>query len=310
MKNLRFAVLFTVLALVLALVPGAFAQDGTFGLGEADFALFSAANANSASATSFTYEFALDLAVTGIEDGEATATINGSGAMSSEDGIAFSLVTEGTAVSNGEETPTNVEIRVIGDMLYVNTGEGWQGAKLEDVASIAGGAAGLPISPEDMMSGDMSDLGPMGDMMGGLAGFDPSGYISIERLDDADGLAHFSASLDVAGLLASDELSVILGMAVGGAMGSGDEMTAEEAGQMGQMLGMMFGDASVTLDQYVNVDTEMVERAVLSINFPLENLVGEPGAGIMLTFDIQLSAFGEAVSIEVPADVEIMESGS
>lgn len=307
MKYLRFAVLFTVLALILALVPAAFAQDETFGLGDDDFALFSAANANSSAAGSLAYAFVLNLEVTGIEDSEVSANIEGSGEINLAD-VAFSMVTTGSAVMNGEETATPLELRVVGDTLYVNAGDdGWQGIKLDDAATAFAGGAGLPVNPDDLMSGDLSDLGPMGGMMGDLATLDTTQFVGIERLDDVDGLAHFSTSLDIVGLLTSEELSGVIGMALGGAMGGGQEMTPEQASQMGQMLGMMFSDATFTLDQYVNPDTEYVENTVLSINLPLEALVGAPGAAVSITFDIALSNFDEPVSIEVPENVTMSE---
>lgn len=308
MKYMRFAVLFTLLALLVAVVP-AFAQDGTFGLSPEDYALFSAANANSAAAQSLAYDFTMELTVAGIEDSDISATINGTGELSTTD-MMFSMTTTGSVNANGDELPTNIEVRVIGDMVYFNLGEGWQGSALEDLASTAGGAAGLPVSPEDLMSGDLSGMGDMGASMGDLASFDGTKYVSMERLDDADGLAHFSTSLDIAGLLTSEELSGVIGMALGGAMGGGSEMTPEQAAQMGQMMGMMFSDATLTLEQFINAETEMVENTVLSINLPLEALMGTPGALVSLTFDINLSNYDAPISIEVPEDVTMMESGS
>ncbi|MBN8638010.1 MAG: hypothetical protein J0M07_22020 [Anaerolineae bacterium] len=308
MKYTRFAVLFCLLALLVAVVP-AFAQDETFGLSPEDFALFSAANANSAAAQSLAYDFTLDLTVAGIEDTEVSGSINGTGELSTAD-MQFSLATTGSLTANGEETPTIVEVRVIGDMVYFNIGEGWQGSKLEDLAATAGGAAGLPVNPEDLASGDLSGMGDMGGMMGDLATLDSTEYVSMERLDDMDGRAHFSTALDIAGLLTSEELSGVVGMALGGAMGGGSEMTPEQAAQMGQMMGMMFADATFTLDQYVNVETELVDQTVLTINLPLEAILGAPGAVVSLTFDINLKNFDQPVSIEVPENVTMVESGS
>ena len=301
MKYMRFAVLFCLLALLVAVVP-AFAQDETFGLSPEDYALFSAANANSAAAQSLAYDFTLELTVAGIEDAEVSGAINGTGELSTAD-MQFSLVTTGSLTANGEETPTNVEVRVIGDTVYFNVGEGWQGSPLTDLAETAGGAAGLPVDPEELMSGDLSGMGDMGGMMGDLATMDGSEFVSMERLDDADGLAHFSTSLDIAGLLTSEELSGVVGMALGGAMGGGSEMTPEQAAQMGQMMGMMFAEATLTLDQFVNAETEMVENTVLAINLPLDTLMGTPGAVVALTFDISLKNYDQPVSIEVPEDV-------
>lgn len=309
-KQFRFVALFVILAFVLALVPATFAQDETFGLSADDAALLSNANNNSAAADSLAYAFNLALNVTGVEDAEVSADISGTGELDMSDSPAFSMTTSGSATANGDTTPTEVEVRFVGDMIFWNVGEGWQGSALEDAMGAATGAAGnLPINPADLMSGDMSSMGEMGDMMGGLATLDLSSYVGMERLEDADGAAHFATTLDVAGLLSSEELSGMFGMALGGVMGGGSDMDPEQAAQMGQMFGMMFGDATFQIDQYVNIETEMIERTVLSINLPLESLMGTPGAAVELIFDISLSSYNEPVSIEAPADFEVAELG-
>ncbi|MBE2269591.1 MAG: hypothetical protein IAE80_15250 [Anaerolinea sp.] len=309
-KQLRFVALFVILAFVLALVPAAFAQDGTFGLSDEDFALLTDANANSSAAETLAYNFNLALNVTGIEDAEVSADISGTGVLGLSGSPVFSMVTTGSATSNGDTTPTELEVRLVGDMIYWNVGEGWQGSAVEDAMSGAMGSAGnLPINPADLMSGDMGDMGDMGGMMGDLATLDLSSYVGLERLDDMDGAAHFNLSVDVAGLLASEELSGIFGMALGGAMGGGSDMSPEQAAQMGQMFGMMFGDATFEVDQYVNLETELVQRTVLSINLPLESLMGTPGAAVDLMFDISLSSYNEPISVEVPENVEMAEIG-
>jgi hypothetical protein len=44
-----------------------------------------------------------------------------------------------------------------------------------------------------------------------------------------------------------------------------------------------------------------VNRTVLAVTLPLEGLLGAPGAGIDLTFDINLSGYGQSFKVEAPA---------
>ena len=313
MKHFRLVVLFTLVALMVALVPASFAQVETFGLSTEDFELFTAANANISSLSDFAYDFTLDLLVSGIEDADISGTLNGVGAIGSGDG-AFSLDVNGSFTADGETQPADIEIRVVGGNVYFNVGDqGWQGATLEELMAFGGSAAGgmgLPVNPEDLADGDLSGMEGMegmSDAMADLASLDPSEYVSITRLDDEDGQAHFSPSLDICSLLSSEEFAGLIGGAMAMEMGGDSgEMTEEEVKQAGMMVAMMFGTATLTFDQYVNVETELVERAVLDIQLPLDQLLGE-GALVSLTFDISLSNFGEPVTIEVPADVEMLE---
>lgn len=312
MKLVRLVVLLALVALMVAVVP-AFAQEETFGLSAEDFELFTAANANVSALSDFAYDFTLDLLVSGIEDADFSGTLNGTGAIGSSSG-AFSLDVTGSFTNEGETQPADIEIRVVDGTVYFNVGDaGWQGATLDDLMSFGGSAAGgmgLPLDPEDLASGDLSGMEGMSDAMADLATLDPSKYISITRLDDADGLAHFSTSLDIGSLLSSEEFAGLIGGAMAMQMGADSgEMTEEEVKQAGMMVAMMFGSASLTVDQYVNVETELVERTVLDIQLPLDQMLGE-GALVSLTFDISLSDFGAPVTIEVPADVEMLEMES
>jgi hypothetical protein len=72
------------------------------------------------------------------------------------------------------------------------------------------------------------------------------------------------------------------------------------------MVAAALSQSSLTFEQYVNTETELVDRAVLTVNLPLEQLFGE-GALVTLEFDVQLSGYGEAVSVEAPAEFEPFE---
>src|SRR5215217_1585916 len=82
MKKFRLSAALLLLALVLALVPATFAQDGTFGASQEDFDLLTAAN-NALTTSAASIEFTALLAATGLGEGtdDVTADVSGTGAF-------------------------------------------------------------------------------------------------------------------------------------------------------------------------------------------------------------------------------------
>jgi hypothetical protein len=311
MKSSRFVFITALLALLLLIVPAAFAQD--FGLSDADSNLLAAANENSAGASSFAYDFVATLSIIGLDAQPITANLSGSGVIVSDmSGDLFSLQVLGQLGSGGQTIPVNFEARLINDMLYFNLGDGsgWMGGPLDELlgddmfGELTGGmGTDLPVDPGALASGDLSDLMMMPGLteaMTGLSTLEPERYISLNRLATEGGVAQFRLTLDLAGLLSSPEIGSLLGMAMMGDAGS-TGMSQAEMAQMGQMIGMMFAGSSISLDQYVDVERELVNRTVLAVTLPLEGLLGAPGAGIDLTFDINLSGYGQSFKVEAPA---------
>jgi hypothetical protein len=290
MKNFRSIIILALLALVLAAVPAAFAQDGTFGLSEDDLALWTSANEALAS-TSANMEFTVKLTANGVgeDGGDVTADISGVGAFDTTDPQNPLLWLDVTGTADGE--PVSLNLRIVDGKAYMNSGDGWTFEELDDVAS--------------EITGELGDMGDMGDVdpsslspasaMDALSGFEQ--YISVTRTDDG-GVAQFALSIDIPALLSSPEIG---GMIAGlSGMGGSGEMTEAQMTQMSQMIGMMFADASVTFTEWIDIETETFNRAVMDVNFPLETILGTPGAGIVLTFDISVSGYGEPVTVEVP----------
>ncbi len=311
MKSSRLVFISALFALLLLIVPAAFAQD--FGLSDADSDLLAAANENSAAASSFAYDFVATLSIIGLDTQPITANLSGSGVIVSDmSGDLFSLQVLGQLGSGGQTIPVNFEARLINDMLYLNLGDGsgWMGGPLDELLSddmfgeLTGGmGTDLPVDPGALASGDLSDLMMMPGLteaMTGLSTLEPERYISLNRLATEGGVAQFRLTLDLAGLLSSPEIGSLLGMAMMGDAGSMGMSQAEMA-QMGQMIGMMFAGSMISLDQYVDVERELVNRTVLAVTLPLEGLLGAPGAGIDLTFDINLSGYGQSFKVEAPA---------
>jgi hypothetical protein len=134
----------------------------------------------------------------------------------------------------------------------------------------------------------MSDMEGMGEMMGALATLNPNDLLSLERGDDEDGLAHFTATLDIAPLLENEAFMEMIAEQSGGEMSASDLEAAQA----------MFANAVLTFEQYIDEATQMVTRAVLTID--LQGM-------FTLVFDIELSGFNEPVTVEAPEDAAPFE---
>jgi len=320
MKLFRGLLMGVLLAVLLALLPTAFAQEDTLGLSADDFALWQQANATSAAQTSFNYAFTLNISATGLgqEIGDIVGRITGSGAI----GETVSMITGGELSAGGETIATPLELRVVGDSLYIAINGQWFGSTLEEIGALAGGlagSAGLPVDPADLAAGDLGALG--GDeatmqLMSGLAQLQPSDFVSGTRLaDTADGFAVIEITVSIADLLVSDAFAPLLSDALmgganisldGAAVPTVDPVQAQMAAQM---VGAMFADATFAITQTIDPVTGLVQNTVIDFNLPLGQLMamGDAGAGaaadaaLAFTFDISLSDYGAGDIVEAPA---------
>jgi hypothetical protein len=313
MKQIRFIALILVLVLLAAAVPAGMAQDDTFGLSGDDFTFWTDAISASAEMDSLTYDFTLDFTVDAGSDSMAFS-MSGDGVIS-ESGL-FSMNVAGDLPGNdGTLQPFTFELRVIDDMIFVNLGEGWQGGTAEEALSGFGEAFGsmTGLDPEALAEGDMSGMMAMPGMMEGmmaLSEIDFAEYVTVARLDDADGQAHFSTEILLADLLASDAFAGLLGSAVAGQMGGGQEMSEEQLQQMGAMVGMMFSDISLTYDQYIATETGLVELGVLVLDLPIGGaMTGGENINMNMTFEVNLG-YPESVELAAPESFEPFEMGS
>lgn len=309
MKKFRLSAALLLLALVLALVPAAFAQDTTFGASQEDYDLWMAANeALTTSAASM--EFTATVAATGLGEGteDVTANISGSGAFDLTDmeNPVFQLDVSGSTTEGSEETPVNLNVRIVDGFIYTNEGDGWTQRALEDELSSLtdelGGLTGGDVDPSDLTSDDA-----MSEAMNMFGDINFEEFINLDVSDD-EGSRRFALSFDVGGFIASPAIAQLMSGAMGMG-GSTEEMSEEQMTQMSQMMGMLFGEATVSFDEWINAETQVLNRAVLDINFPLEAMMG-PGSGITLNFDVSLSNHGEPVTVEVPEGAVMEEASS
>lgn len=313
-RRVRLTLFLTLLAVLLALVPSALAQE-TFGLSGEDYALFSSPNVD---ADSLSFDFSVDLNVTGAPDGAVAIALTGAGAvgMDSAGQPIASLTLTGNADTPDGSSPVNFEARVVDGIIYFNMGDGsgWIGQSLDELMGSLSSMSPVPLNPEELASGDMSSdpeaAAAIGQLMGALSSIEPSEFVSIARLDDMSGQAHFQVNVDVSGFLASDAFTQL--MATAGEM-SGDDSVSS----MGPMLAMMFQNMSLTFDQFMGLEDNRVSQGIL--NFAMSINPAMMGASdsssaqpvdIGFKLDVSNIQYNPEVSVTAPEDAMMMPSNS
>ncbi len=309
----KAAVFLALFTLLVGLTP-ALAQDGsTLGLSEADFALYTQGSSYAFDSLALDYTFTLSV-------NQETLTITGSGiggTDASGSPVAQLTLTGGGLLDvEGTGTPQQVnvdaELRLVNNILYLidNTGDqGWQGFALEELLSDITGDA-LAVDPDELAAGDMSSLGDLGGVFEGMSSLMDAGFVHVARLADASvngvNTAHFQTTFDFNLLLSSDFLKNIMvesGQITG---------TAEEIDQQFQFfqsfLGMFFQGLSLSLDQYIAVDTPRIEQTTVNFGMTIPAMTEdtEPMA-LSLTLDITMAEYNPAVSVEAPANATMVD---
>ncbi|MBZ0299955.1 MAG: hypothetical protein K8J31_09450 [Anaerolineae bacterium] len=312
-RRVRLTLFLTLLAVLLALVPSALAQE-TFGLSAEDFALFSSPNMD---ADSLAFNFSVDLNVTGAPDGAVAIALTGTGAVGTDSaGMPVADITlTGNADTPDGSSPVNVELRVVDGILYFNLGDGsgWVGQPLDEMMSGLSSLSPIPLNPSELASGDMTSdpeaAAAIGEVMSALSEVNPSDYIGIARLDDMSGQAHFQVNVDVSGFLSSDAFTQL--MTTAGSM-SGDDSVAS----MAPMLAMMFQNMSLTFDQFMGLEDNRVSQGVLnfamSINPAMMGASDTDAQPVDVSFKLDVNSiqYNPEVSVTAPEDAMMMPSGT
>jgi len=208
-----------------------------------------------------------------------------------------------------------MEVRTIDNMLYQSFGSGWFGGTLEELFGSLFGLLGmgdaLPIDPESLLEGGMDDMGGMEDLLAvpgltdavaALSTLQASDFITISRRADMGDQAHFVIDISIADLLSSDAVAPLLAASLAQGMGEdASSMTEQEMRQMGALIGALFMGLELTYEQFINTSTNLVERGVLTFNFPISSmLTGGPEASINMTMTVNLSGYNQPISVTAP----------
>ncbi len=135
-------------------------------------------------------------------------------------------------------------------------------------------------------------------------------YMTAERVDDMDGMAHFVVNLQVGDWLGSDELSAGLETLVPAL--AGDLVPAEEIEASMMQAGMVLGMASMLaesgtyqLDYFVEPNSGLLAQATITFALEIDPaMLGEEGdpAVMDMVLDVQFRAFGPDSVVVAPED--------
>lgn len=294
MNRRIFVLVLALMSMLLLIAPATLAQE-TFGLSEADFALLTNANANVAlvEGANVNFDISFDagmLSETGPMNFSGNALI---GKDAADEVLAHVHI---TAYAEGESF--DLELRIVDGMVYANDGSGWETTTLEEFSEEMGLGDTLPAlgAGDDVEEADAGGLFDMS-AFDGLDGFDPTTLITMTRVADAGNIAHFNINVDLQSLITSD--AFLNTMLSGGEMMGDDSMA-----QMIPMLLMLFQDLHLSVDEYVDVDAELVTRFVLNFGMAMDTAAfGDTGAEPMVisfTADVEVVEFNPVFTVEAP----------
>ena len=316
MRNRTWIVRVAVLIGLLLVAAPTFAQEGAFGLSDDDFTLLQNANDNAVAFAAYSVDFTVtgDISLEG-----ETAQIDLSGAFVLDGaGNSLSLAVQGDLSDGSDTIPVEFEIRIIDDEIYLtavdpSSGEssGWLGdttenfnAALTQAFSAAGASSGIDF-------GENQEA--LGMMLMPLFMLDPSEFVTITRGDDTDAnVATFTVDVAVNEFFGSDQMSELF-IALIETAGQNSELDFElpenlTPQMMGAALQIVFSDTSLSVEQFVDIEAELVQQTVVTLDLTIDpaslGAAGDP-VGLSFVFDMQFDNFGEAPRIDVPEDAQM-----
>ena len=321
--NLPFSrrALISLLLLVLAIGVAGVGAQGT------ELETLTTALENSAGASNFAFDFDLSLSIAGVPGAEAQpnlASITGAGSMT---GSGLDLALDGSATVDGFVSPFEVSLRIVDGVLYFSEdGRMWSGVNLDELAPLAEdvvvssfreGFAGGSSGPGDIATGNSADPAvqeSVAALTNLLSTLDLSAYTTTELVDEDTGLpvAHYVSSIDVAGLMQSDDiLNVIVGLVQVGDPSLPSTMSQADLSAIGAMVGQLFNASAISLDYYVDTETDFLSRVIFDLAMTLDPaLVGSEGGPVAFTlnFDVNLHDYETTAAVAAPEGAMIMSN--
>ncbi|MGQ9888876.1 MAG: hypothetical protein ACUVSX_10360 [Aggregatilineales bacterium] len=304
--------LVALLALFVSVMP-ALAQEGTLGLSDADFALYTQGNSYEFEGLAFDYTFTMAIDKDSLTfTGSGVSGVNADGSLA----VQVTLTGGGRADLEGTGMPQTInadsELRLIGNTLYLldKTGDlGWLAINLEDALGAVADDT-LPLDPSALGEGDIEALAELGGLVEGVSDLLDSGLIKLSRLADASvngrNTAHFRATFDFDLLLKSDLLKELL---VGAGQLSGTQQEIDEQFQFFSMfLSSFLQGLNLSFDQYIATDTPRVERATLVFGVTIPAMTQDTtDSSINLSLDVVMTAYNPPINVEVPANFTLID---
>lgn len=318
MKGSFYKLVMLTLIGLLAFAPAltVSAQDCPPGIGASDCALIAAASGeNAAQLTSFEMQFTVDGVIKGVEGGNVTLKVDGSGGIDISKlnpmatdpaealaGLVFGVMMDAALSGGGESQSGTVEFRIVDGRAFARGLDGtdkWQEVPTEELFA-------------QLSSGDAGDAGDLGGLLGslndpslaGLLGAIQTVYTAVDG-PSIDGVSTRAivATTDLKPLLqalADPNISEALSQVI-----PQDDPNVVLLGSLLPLLGSIFSEAKVINTQYYGTDgtfrgfklevTLVVDAMMASMLLNLNNAIE-----LQLSLDVRLSKLGEPYTVEAP----------
>lgn len=312
---------FVTLALIglVALIPalGVSAQGCPPGIGASDCALIAAATGENASKlASFAMDFTVDAVIKGLEGGDVTLKVNGSGGIDTSKvnpmaadpaealaGLVFSTLMDASLSAGGQTQSGNVEIRIVDGRAFVrgiDDTNNWIEVPSDELFEQLG-----------TIYDNARDMGDLGGLLGSLDDPGLSGLFSVQTVYTAadgptvDGISTraITATIDLKPFLqaladpaVSEALSQIIPQ---------DDPNVAQLGSFLPLLGALFKEAKIVDTQYYGTDGTFrglkLELSLIVDGRMAAMLTGSPSdIEVRFALDVRLSKLGEPFTVEVP----------
>lgn len=258
-------------------------------------------------AENFTMDYAIDVNVTGLPDGDLTFNHSATGAVAldlmGDFPLSTSLLTENSFSTPEGSDEGPVAFAIVGGIMYIGVEGEWIGIDLVEVMSDPelGAELGIPTSPEDL-EGLTEQLG----------GFDPAMFEGLGALAEVPGFLSyvrngdtFEFTADVTALISSEEFMDVLEQA-----GEADE-SGMVAG-LGMILPMVLEEATLQVNQRVNTELNIIDRIEFNLNATINGAMIDPNLEqpviAAISFYVELSGVNSSpVEFTIPENVEMID---
>jgi hypothetical protein len=308
---------------LVALIPalGVSAQGCPPGIGASDCALIAAATGeNAGKLTSFAMDFTVDALIKGVEGGDVTLKVNGSGGIDiskvnpmEADGaealaaLVFSAAMDASLSAGGQTQSGNVEIRIVDGRTFVRG--------LDDTNNWIEMPSDVLFEQLVTIYDDARDMGDMGDL-GGLLGSlnDPalSGFFgalqTVYTAADGPTVDGISTRAITATIDLKPFLQALADPAISEALTQiipQDDPNVAQLGSFLPLLGALFKEAKIVDTQYYGIDGTFrgfkLELSLIVDGQMAAMLTGSPtNIEVRFALDVRLSKLGEPFTVEVP----------
>lgn len=296
------------------------AQDCPPGISADDCKLMTdAMGMNASKLSSFAMDFTVNASVKGVEGGDITLQVSGSGGidtskvdMTAEDpmtalaGLIFSIMMDAKASGGGMDQAGSVEIRIVDGNAYGKGFDGtdtWQKVSAEELFSQLGAMSGD-------MSGGMGDIGGLlGNLdnpaLAGLLGAVVTTYSATDGPNIDGSTRAITASTDLKPLLtalADPQIAEALSQVI-----PQDDPNVAQIGSLLPLLGALFSEAKIDSTTYYGTDGTF-RGFKLSASLVVDGqmaamLTGSPtNIDVKLELDVRLTKLGEPFTVEAPIE--------